>query len=74
MSKYTDNKHEHERINANCKKYRQTRREKYNEQNRARYNRKINNMTAEELEAYREKKKQISREYRARKKAEAQND
>lgn len=74
MSKYTDNKHEHERINANCKKYRQTHREKYNEQNRARYNRKINNMTVEELEAYREKKKLISREYRARKKAEAQDD
>lgn len=74
MSKYTEDKHEHERINANCRKYRENHRDEYNAKTRARRQRKIDNMTPEELEAYKLKRRQESKAYRARKKAQQQNN
>lgn len=74
MSKYTDDKREHERINNNCRKYRENHRDEYNAKTRARRRNKINNMTADELAAYRAKRTQEIRAYRARKKALQENN
>lgn len=71
MSKYTEDAREHARINANCRKYRQTHRAQYNAKTRARRHAKIENMTPEQLAEYRAKRRQEAREYRARKKAKA---
>lgn len=74
MSKYTDDKHEHERINNNCRKYRENHRDEYNAKTRERRRNKINNMTDDELAAYRAKRTQEAREYRARKKVQQNNN
>lgn len=66
MSKYTENAHEHERINKNCRTYRERHRAEYNRKIRAYRAKKLKSMTYEELQQYKKKKATQQRAYRAR--------
>ena len=66
MSKYTENAHEHERINKNCRIYRERHRAEYNRKIRAYRVKKLNNMSSDELQQYRAKRATQQRIYRAK--------
>lgn len=74
MSKYTDDKHEHERINKNCKAYRAAHRAEYNAKIRAYRAAKIAAMDADELAAYRAMRAAQQARHRNRKKKEGNSN
>lgn len=67
MSKYTENAHEHQRINKNCRLYRARHRKEYNEKIRLYRQKKKASMTDEQLQKIREKRRLEKRRYRAKK-------
>ena len=66
MSKYTENAYEHERINKNCRIYRERHRVEYNRKIRAYRVKKLNNMSSDELQKYRANRAAQQKAYRAR--------
>lgn len=66
MSKYTENAHEHERINKNCRIYRERHRAEYNRKIRAYRAKKLMNMSLDEIKEYKAKRATQQRVYRAR--------